>query len=379
MRRRNLIILIPIFILYILIFRFIYLEDGLSTILSVCIPIFLGLFLATILNPILVFLQNNIGIQSRCFAVLLTYTIFFGVISLVIVIITPSIVDSISQLLKDIPKLFYVANNFLLNLSEEYAFLEGTDTLYNLLLKYLYDFSQRFSSVLSAFLNFAIDKVINVIIAVGNLLLATIISIYILIDKENLEKWISNLCYSIFERKNAKEIIKYGYSLYNNISNFIVAKLIDSSITGVMIFIGSKYIIKTPYPIIDGIIIGTTNIIPYFGSFIGAIPIVLINSLYNHHKGFLILIMILIVQEIDGLIIGPKIMSNKLSIKPVIVIISLILGGGLFGPMGLLLATPVAALIKTSIDAYIKYQLSAKKIIKSTIVDKAVDNCLKKL
>lgn len=361
MRKRNLIVLIPIFILYILIFRFIYLEDGLSTILSVCIPIFLGLFLATILNPILVFLQNKIRIQNRYFAVILTYIIFFGIISLVIVIITPSIVNSISQLLKDIPKLFYIANNFLLNLSEEYDFLKGTDTLYNLLLKYLYGFSQKFSSILSAFLNFAIDKVKNVIIAIGNLLLATIISIYILLDKENLEKWISNLCYSIFERKNAKEIIKYGYSLYNNISNFIVAKLIDSSITGIMIFIGSKYIIKTPYPIIDGIIIGTTNIIPYFGSFIGAIPIVIINSLYNHHKGFLILIMILIVQEIDGLIIGPKIMSNKLSIKPVIVIISLIIGGGLFGPMGLLLATPVAALIKTSIDTYIKFQLSTKK------------------
>jgi predicted PurR-regulated permease PerM len=344
---KRLLMFIPVFILYISIFRFVYLEDGLSIILHVCLPIIMGIIIASVLNPILVYMQNKIKIKNRYIAIIITFLFIILIIAVIVTIITPNIVHSIKQIMKDIPILFYKANKYLSDFGDENAILKS----------YLLEITEKFSSLMSHLLNFAIEKVINIFAAVGNLLLAIIISIYILIDKEKIEKWSFRLSCSVMGNKMSKEMFKIIHSLYDNVSNYIAGKLIASVITGILIFIGSKYVIKTPYPVIDGIIIGITNIIPYFGTFIGGIPILLINVLYDSRKGFLMLIYILIVQQIDSLIIDPKILSSKLSIKPIVIIISIIIGGGLFGPVGLFLATPVAALTKTTIDAFIKYRL----------------------
>ncbi len=94
---------------------------------------------------------------------------------------------------------------------------------------------------------------------------------------------------------------------------------------------------------------------------IGAVPILLINMLHDSRKGFLLLIYILMVQEVDSLVIDPRILSSRLSVKPIIVIISIIVGGGLFGGVGLFLATPVAALTKSLIDTFIELRLKEKQ------------------
>jgi len=361
-KRRSLLTLLPVFVIYIIIFRFIYLEDGLSDILGACMPIFIGLFLAEILNPILVFFQDAMNIRSRYFAIFLTYTLLLSFLGIIITMITPGLMQSISLLLKDIPKLYYEANQLLLDFKGKYEISDKSNSLYLLMQEYLFGISKRLSSLLSELLNLAIYKIINVFAALGNLLLSLIISIYILIDKEKIEIWFNKLCYSFLEKKYAAEIIHIAKALNENISSFISARILDSFIIGILTFLCSKFIINAPYPIIDGLLIGITNIIPYFGSFIGAVPTVFINLLYNPYKGFLFTILIIILQEIDSLVIGPKILSNQLSIKPIIIIISIIIGGGLFGPIGLFLAVPVAALIKTSIDAFMKFKLKDSNI-----------------
>ncbi len=344
---RSVLMFLPVFILYIAVFRFIYLEDGLSLILQSCLPIIVGIIFATVLNPILVFIQNKFKIKNRYEAIILTFLFIVLIISVIVTIITPNIILSIKQLTGDIPVLFYKADKYLSDFGKENALLKN----------YLAEMNKKISYAMSSLLNFAIGKVINIFSAAGNLLLAIIISVYILIDKEKIENWTLRLCCTFFGRKTALEMFKIAHSLYDNVSSYISGKLIASVITGFLTFAGSKYIIKTPYPVIDGLIVGITNIIPYFGAFIGAVPILLINVLYNPRKGFLMLAYIMIVQQIDGLVIDPRILSSKLSIKPIIIIISIIIGGGLFGPVGLFLATPVAALIKSSIDAFMKIKL----------------------
>lgn len=341
---------LPVFILYISTFRFVYLEDGLSLILDVCFPIIVGIIIASILNPILVFIQHKLKLKNRYVAIIITFLFIILVIALIVTIITPTIINSIKQLMKDIPVLFYKANKYLSDFGDENAFLKSN----------LLEITEKFSNVMSTLLNFAIEKVINTFAAIGNTLLAIIISIYILIDKEKIENWTLNLCCAVCGKKVSLEMFKILHSLYDNVSSYIAGKLMASVITGILIFIGSKYVIKNPYPAIDGLIIGITNIIPYFGTFIGGIPILLINILYDSQKGFLMLIYILIVQQIDNLIIDPRVLSSRLSIKPIIIIISIIIGGGLFGPVGLFLATPVAALTKTTIDTFMKFKLKEK-------------------
>lgn len=347
---KKFIVLLPIFILYISVFRFIYLENGLTVIINVMLPVFMGIIIATLLNPFLVYLQKRLKIKNRYLAIFLTFLFIILVIAVIVTIITPNITKSIKHLIKDIPVLFYKAESYMSDFGDKNSILKS----------YLVEITYKFSSVMSSLLNFAIEKVINIFAAIGNLLLAVIISIYILYDKEKIEKWLFKLCHTLFGKKVASEIFKIIHSLYDNISSYITGKIIASLITGFLVYIGSKYIIKNPYPVIDGLMIGIANIIPYFGTLIGGIPVLIINILHNPQKGFLMLIYILIVQQIDNLIIDPHILSSKLAIKPIIIIISIIIGGGLFGAVGLFLATPVASLIKQFIDAYMNYKLKEK-------------------
>lgn len=338
---------LPVFVLYISVFRFIYLDNGLSLILQVCLPIIMGIIFASVLNPVLLFIQHKLNIKNRYIALLFTFLFVLLIISLIVTIITPSIVLSLRKLTGDIPVLFYRANKYLSDFGEE-----------NSILKILFEeIVAKFSYFMSYILNFAIEKVINTVSALGNMFLAVIISIYILIDKEKIESWMMRLCCGLFGRKTTHNAFKIMHRLYDNVSGYIGGKFISSVITGILTYIGSKYLIKNPYPVIDGVIIGVTNIIPYFGTLIGAVPILLINILHDSRKGFLMLVYILMVQQADSLIIDPKILSSRLSVKPIIVIISIIIGGGLFGAVGLFLATPVAALTKSLVDAFIELRL----------------------
>ena len=270
--------------------------------------------------------------------------------------IAPNIINSITQLSRDIPKLYRKANSLFSFFSDE------------LIVKmYLAEIAQKLSSLLTAIINNALTKVIDIFMAFANTLLSIIISVYILIDKENIENWFKELSGLFIGKKTANDIIRISHILYRNVSSYISGKATASLIIALLIYIGSKYVIKCPYPVIDGMVIGITNMIPYFGTFIGSVPIVLINALYAPQKGFLLFILILILQQVESLIIDPKILSSQLSIKPLLVIISIIIGGGLFGPLGLFFAVPVAALIKSIVDVYM-----LKKLNKNVqIIDKS--------
>lgn len=348
-------VILPVFIFFIAVFRFIYLENGLSLIIQICFPIFAGILLAAVLNPILVFFEKTLKIENRYIAVIMTYLFIFLMASIVVTTITPNIISSIWQLSRDIPKLYHEANNLLSLLGDE------------LIVKiYFAEIAQRLSSLLTAIINTALTKVINIFMAFANTLLSIIISVYILIDKESIEYWIEDFSCLFVGKKTSSDIIKISHSLYRNVSSYISGKVAASIIIALFVFVGSKYIIKCPYPTIDAMVIGITNMIPYFGTFIGGIPIMLINILYNPQKGFLLFILILILQQVESLIIDPKILSSQLSIKPLLVIISIIIGGGLFGPLGLFFAAPVAALIKSIVDVYM-----FKKLKKNVhIIDK---------
>lgn len=341
--KKNSIAILPVFVLYIVVFRFIYFENGLSLILQASYPILAGTLLAAILNPILVFFEKTMKVENRYISVIMTFFFISLLLTIVITTITPNIIESVGQLSKDIPRLYRQANNLIPRLGE------------NIILKlYFAEIVQEFSSLLTSIINNAITKVIDIFMGLANTMISIIISIYILIDKENLENWIEEFSAFFVGKKSSGNLIKISHILYHNVSSYISGKITASLILTMLIYIGSKYIIKCPYPVIDAVVIGVTNMIPYFGTFIGGIPIILINILYNSQKGFLLCILILTLQQVENLFIDPKILSSHLSIKPLLVIISIIIGGGLFGALGLFLAVPVAALIKSIIDIHSK-------------------------
>jgi len=329
--------------------------------MHICLPVFAGLFIAIALNPVLIFIQTKLKIKSRGIAILLTFLLFIFVLVLLFIMVVPGIVQSLTEFVKDIPNLVRVINDYVIEIGD--TMIEGgASDLYNKFEEAILSFTQKLYEVASSLLNTVIISAIGILSALWNFLISIFISIYILYDKEHFENLFYRICHSVFEKKHADEILKLGYNLYYNVTSFISGKLLDSFIIGVIAYVGAKYLINAPYSLIIGVIIGLTNMIPYFGPFIGGIPATIITLLYNPAKGLWMALFVLILQQFDGWFLGPKILGIKLELRPVWIIIAIIIGGGLFGPIGMFLATPFAALIKTFLEGYMTLKLKDKEI-----------------
>ena len=142
---------------------------------------------------------------------------------------------------------------------------------------------------------------------------------------------------------------------------FISGKLIDSLIIGIICFIG-LYLMKTPYTVLVSVIVGVTNIIPFFGPYIGAIPSALLIFLVDWKQGIYFVIFIVALQQVDGNILGPKILGNSTGLSAFWVVFSILLGGGLFGFAGMLLGVPVFAVIYYIVKTFTEWLLRKKNL-----------------
>lgn len=142
---------------------------------------------------------------------------------------------------------------------------------------------------------------------------------------------------------------------------FIIGKLIDSAIIGVLCFIGLS-ILNMPYALLVSVIVGVTNVIPFFGPYIGAIPSAVLIMLADPRKGLYFILFILVLQQIDGNIIGPKILGDSTGLSAFWVVFSILLGGGLFGFVGMILGVPTFAVIYYVINMLINHRLEVKKL-----------------
>lgn len=300
--RRSYLKLLPVFILFVLIFKYLYVDNGFTKITEICVPIFAGLLLAVILNPILIFIERTLKIKSRALSIVLTFVIFIGAITVLIYFVLPSITSSISGFAKDVPDLLKAINQLLNDIGTQF-YENSTNDIYLMVEQTVQKIMQTLYSLGTSVLNTAFISAINVALFLYNTIMAMFISIYILYDKEHFENLFYKASHSIFEKKYADEIVKTGYNLYQNVTKFIAGKLIDSLIIGIIAFIVPAYIIKAPYPIIIGVVIGVTNMIPYFGPFIGGIPMIILTLLYSPIKALWMTIFILILQQFDGWIL----------------------------------------------------------------------------
>src|SRR5690606_8042174 len=140
---------------------------------------------------------------------------------------------------------------------------------------------------------------------------------------------------------------------------FFVGKIIDSFIIGLLCFIGCL-IMKVPYALLISLIVGVTNMIPYFGPFIGMIPAAVITLFESPIKALWVTIFIFALQQFDGLYLGPKILGIQVGMKPLWIITAILIGGGFFGVWGMLFAVPIAAVIRSLLRKYIKRQYEIK-------------------
>ena len=295
---------------------------------------------------------------SICFTIIT----FFAIIYIMFAAILPQFIDSVKELVNRAPELF---DNFMSWLrkragNEESihkaldSFDKGAQGIIDVAINAIMDMEMEdiFSS--------AVVGVKGLIHILTNVIVGVIAAVYILAQRKKFAKQGKMIVYSLFKEKWADKIMdEFGY-VDKMFSGFINGKIVDSIIIGILTFIVLS-IFRIPYALLVSVIVGVTNVIPYFGPFIGAVPSAIIILMINPIKGLQFIIIIIIIQQLDGNIIGPKILGDSTGVSSFWVLFAILLFGGLFGFMGMLLGVPLFAVIYDIIRRLIRHGLYKHK------------------
>lgn len=351
-----------------IIFQFSVIWKGVSVIIGVLTPFVVGTIIAYLINPMFKFFDFTFFGKwlhmtkkrklRKALSLLLAYIIVFGIITTLIYIIVPQFASSIRSLIDTIGSFSQTVQAWIADLQSHFqnlnlAFLtEHLNTLVPRLLARLQEWAE---SLLSGIVSTGVGVISGII----NAILSIFVSIYILSDKLNLEKNIRKLYYALFKPNKAGTISRISRECSNIFSNFFTGKIFDSLIIGILCAIG-MLILRLPYPLLISVLVGVTNIIPYFGPFIGAIPSILIMLMTGWKEALIFTIFIIVLQQIDGNLIGPKIIGNSTGLSPIWVLFAITIGSWLGGIGGMIFGVPVMAVIAHIAEELINNRLERK-------------------
>lgn len=354
-----------------------WISVQMSSLKKVLSPVIIAIFIAYLLNPGVRWFEtqvyNKIGrIKSirklpRVLSILTIYLFLFGLIAMVIVFVAPQIGSNIAEISRRVPE--YI--NSTIDIVDEWSNkwsneLNAANNAYNItghIEKNINEIFTKTGKLLDYILNNAFMGVKNITSGIFNFILGIIISFYLLGDKESFKKGIERILRAIFHGKTVDRLKDFGREADTIFGKFIVGKFIDSFIIGVLCFVGLT-ILKIRYALLISVIVGVTNMIPYFGPFIGAVPAVIITFFDSPINALWVTIFIFVLQQFDGLILGPKILGDSVGLSPFWIIFSIVLGGGLYGVIGMFLGVPVIAIVITFTNRLIDWQLEKKGIKK---------------
>ena len=354
---------IPIIIITFVLFRIINNIENVGEIVNKVFSLLSyfiwGFVIAYLLNPLMVYLEEKTKIK-RNYSIALIYIVFIGIIILIITLIAPSVIKSAVDIFNNMPAYInkaYIYASDLLNNNQLLNKLNISGSLET----YLSTISNNISSYFSPGLQLLINNLMGLSSLFIKLSTGIVISVYFLKDKEDIIVTAKKLTYSVFSNKYAEHLIKLA-SISNNIfKKYFAGKILDSIIFGIISFIGAIFL-QIPYPLAISIVIGVTNMIPYFGNIIGLIPSCIIIIFFSPIKTLEFIIFIVTLSTIDGWFISPKILGDKVGINPLLIILGIAVGGGLFGIVGMFLGVPTVALIKTLLVEFINRKLKIKGI-----------------
>lgn len=333
-------------------------------ILSIFLPIIIGFIMAYLFNFVLEFYEKTIlnfeflnkrtNKIKRIIGLVLTYTTVTLLFFLFLKFLLPQLVNSIMGLVDDLPRHIKKATDLVDEFNSKY---EIPEQYYNYIIDTWNDYKNTIIEFATNLIPILGNVVKKVFASIWNIVLGVIVSIYLLTDKESFFALSRKITTSLFSEKRAERIFELTKRTDSIFGKFITGKILDSFIVAIMIFVIMK-IFKIPYTTLISFIIGITNIIPFFGPFIGAVPATILILLVSPIKALWFIIIIIVVQQIDGNIIGPKILGDSLGISAFWILFSLLIGGKLFGFIGLIIGVPlfvfVYSLIKDVIEARLK-------------------------
>lgn len=333
-----------------------------SNAISIISPFIYAFAIAFILNRPMMWFERTLfkdKKKKRILSVAVTFTIAISLISVLMVLVLPQIGLSIAYLVEAMP-------GFIQSVSQTAVEVMEQIHLNSRLSRQVQEMWNNIGTGIMNFTVSVLPGVVNVSIGIGNAviksIMSTIIAIYMLASKDRLKFQIKKFFYAYFSRNFAEETFELGRMSNTIFSDFIIGKMIDSTIIGIIAFIGMLFIYPD-YAVLIAIIIGVTNMIPFFGPFIGAIPSIFILLILSPFAAFVFLIFIIVLQQIDGNIIGPKVLGSSLGLSPLWILVGIIVGNGAMGFLGMVIGVPTFAVIYNLVSCNTKKKLEEKDIV----------------
>ena len=340
-------------------------------------PILYGAFIAYLLAPMVNFFERHLfpphpererkrsqAMLIRTVGILLAWLVVWFFFYLLASVLLPELYKSVLQLIANVDKYYQTISGWVTSLSNH--LLETNPDLAQQIVEKLGDYFQDFGKWLSGLLpqlqtvmttvSGGVWSAVNFLM---DLLVGIIASVYLLATKERCAAYGRKLVYSLFPREQVGLVLRGTKRADTIFSGFVRGKLLDSIIIGILCFVCCS-ILKFPYTPLVSVFVGVTNVIPFFGPFLGAIPSTFLILLVSPRQALYFVIFVLALQQLDGNVIGPKILGNTTGLSSLWVIIAILVGGGFFGVAGMFFGVPVCACLNSLINFFVDARLRKK-------------------
>ena len=338
---------------------------ALGKLIGILMPFIFGFFFAYLIKPLVGLIRKGLNLISpgkgikvkRMISVLISYLVVIGVLAIIIIYIYPQVRDSARDMGKSV--------------QQGYKYMVTHEKEINDMIPFM-----DISGVIEYVKDFLYDKIINhgsdwfpylyqlsssLFVTLYNVIMGLVISIYIILDTKKLKIGLKRIVYAISPKKREAEYWETLKQCNHIFNGFLLGKVIDSLIIGIICLIAMS-ILQLPYSLLLSLIVCITNMIPYFGPIIGAVPGVFIYLFVDPRLAIVFAILILVLQQFDGLYLGPKILGDQTGIKPLWVIFGITVGGAYFGVLGMFLGVPTVAVFMYLVNLLVDKKLKKKKI-----------------
>ena len=364
-------------VFYFVLLRLTNLSDTFNLIWGALKPVTYGCVIGYLLTPIVKkvdeklypFLEAKLNNKKRAFklsrgtGIAISLIFLFALIGILCNLLIPEIYKSVKNLLVTLPgQVNYVVLQIeALDVSDSELSTAIKSLIEEAIAMFQNWFRTDFMTDINQIMTNLTEGILEFVSEVFDMLVGIIVSVYVMYGRETFSRQAKKIVYALFPAKRANLILHLGNKSNEIFGGFIIGKIIDSIIIGILCFIILS-IIKMPYTMLVSVIVGVTNVIPFFGPFIGAIPCAVLILLNDPMMGIYFIIFIFLLQQFDGNILGPKILGDTTGLSSFWVITAILFGGGLFGFAGMLLGVPTFAVIYYIAELLIESRLEQKNL-----------------
>lgn len=329
-----------------------------GNIIKIIWPFILGLIIAFLLNiPMksiedkIFYSRNNKKIKRtkktwiRIFAIVLSILLVFGILLFIFLLVIPELINTISLFKDNVPKFVNEIKEIMEKAMKDYPDIVYKMQEINIDWESLNnEFALFLKSGITGILSSSINVVLSIVEGISSFVVGLIFAIYVLAQKEKLLLQLKKSIYVIFKEKTRNRIFSFCSRVNYIFSKFISGQLTEALILGMITFIG-MIIFKFPYSLTISVLVGFTALIPVFGAFIGAIIGSILISVISPSQAFWFIIYITVIQQLEGNLIYPRVIGDSIGLPAIWVMVAVIIGGGSFGVIGMLIGVPFASVI----------------------------------